>query len=315
MDSNQFCLIFCGLPASGKTTLANALKEIFESSHYLNRLEIVDIDQIRDHLYGTSGIDGCFISDLESKVRRLKKEKIIDLLESGASVIDDDLNYFRSMRREIVEICARLNVYYGIIYFNTPVQICLDNNEKRGSVLPARIIHTVNERFDMPGSRHYRWDEPFYMIDFRSGDIKDIAADIVKTTLELMRFLNDEKRSLEVSVPRHNASHSMNYWNLALIRRDFFSKTAGPRKAKQLLRCASRVPSSPNLILERYEIEARRVISNYVKNGLKLNNVRARKIKIFRKAALKDLRQGKSSIEKKIGELKKYLSTLLEGNN
>ena len=82
----QFLLVLCGLPASGKSALADAIQVEMDSD-----IEIVRTDDWRDDKYYTD-----WKPEREKPVRQAALEKTRSLVSSGKSVIHDDTNYYAS---------------------------------------------------------------------------------------------------------------------------------------------------------------------------------------------------------------------------
>ncbi|MFW9864373.1 MAG: AAA family ATPase, partial [Candidatus Thorarchaeota archaeon] len=92
----RFLLALCGIPSSGKTTLARAIKD-----HLMKeiKVEIVSTDRWRDEEFYSD-----FKPEKERRVRREALEKTRRLVQDGMSVIHDDTNYYASMRHELFAI-------------------------------------------------------------------------------------------------------------------------------------------------------------------------------------------------------------------
>jgi tRNA uridine 5-carbamoylmethylation protein Kti12 len=83
------------------------------------------------------------------------------------AIIVDDLNYLRSMRREIYAL-GRDNYWSTVIlWVNTPVEIALERNKTRShqQVIDEVTICKVAENFESPDKSHFLFDKLWYMID------------------------------------------------------------------------------------------------------------------------------------------------------
>ncbi len=149
----QFLLAICGLPASGKTTLANALWN--RSKDYLD-VQLISTDMWRDE---------AFYSDFqpwkEQKVRERARIETQDFLLIGDSIVHDDTNYYASMRHELYEMARFVGCFFGVIHVTTPLEVALEWNRQRTSNIPDEVIERIDERFDLPGSK-YAWDQPIF---------------------------------------------------------------------------------------------------------------------------------------------------------
>ncbi|MFW9926920.1 MAG: AAA family ATPase, partial [Candidatus Thorarchaeota archaeon] len=107
---NRFILALCGLPASGKSTLADAIKMALNSN-----VEIVRTDDWRNDAYYTD-----WKPEKEKPVREAALAKVERLVSEGKSVIHDDTNYYSSMRHELLKIAIAGRAGFAIIHITTP---------------------------------------------------------------------------------------------------------------------------------------------------------------------------------------------------
>ncbi len=179
----------CGLPASGKSKVANILDEQLCSKGY-SKVKIIDLDEIRDLNYNEE-----FTPEHEEIVRKIALDQTGQYLDDKFIVIVDDINYYNSMRRDFKHLADERKAPYIIIYISTPLEICLQWNEKRENPLNVSIIKKISERFDIPGSK-YEWDKPFTVLN----PLKDgLSEKIAEVTEQLERFLHQtfERKSME----------------------------------------------------------------------------------------------------------------------
>ncbi len=179
---NQFLLALCGLPASGKSSLADAIRLAVRSKG--SEVEIVRTDEWRDDTYYSD-----FVPEKEDEVRRAALARVKTLIGKGKSVIHDDTNYYNSMRHELREIAIDAKCAFGIIHVTTPLEEALKwNRERPGTRIPDYVIQRISERFDRPGAR-YLWDCPLAEVDMSILDLDSIISEIVNTirTLEVIR--------------------------------------------------------------------------------------------------------------------------------
>lgn len=175
MINKNFLLILVGLPASGKTLIANALKKSLESKYENFQVKIVDPDQIRNSF---------FPQIFNPKKEQLVREKSLNEIELGLSkgfiVISDDLNYYTSMRHDLKHIAEQNSSKYYILHVSTPLEKCIKWNKKRGEPIPIEVIHKINEKFDSFNS--YNWDYPLKTIDpSKSDNLEKELEDVIKS--------------------------------------------------------------------------------------------------------------------------------------
>ncbi|MHA1588009.1 MAG: AAA family ATPase [Candidatus Thorarchaeota archaeon] len=179
---NQFLLALCGLPASGKSSLADAIEEAVRSKG--STVEIVRTDEWRDDTYYSD-----FAPEKEGEVRQAALARVETLVGKGKSVIHDDTNYYNSMRHELLEIAIEAKCAFGIVHVTTPIEKALKwNRERPGTRIPEYVIQRISERFDRPGAR-YLWDCPLAEVDMSTADPDSVVDEIVNTlrTLEVIR--------------------------------------------------------------------------------------------------------------------------------
>ena len=105
--------IMCGLPFSGKTTLARALANRCDCVH-------LDLDAIarRKNLFPEEGIN----DEQWGQVFREVYRQVTTLLTSGKSVICDAVNYDRVGRDRLRRIAQRSDSSVYVIYINLSIQ-------------------------------------------------------------------------------------------------------------------------------------------------------------------------------------------------
>ena len=171
----QFILALCGLPASGKSILADAIQSALK-----NRVEIVRTDEWRDEAYYTD-----WKPEKEKPVRQKALARVRNLAAEGKSVIHDDTNYYTSMRHELFELAIENRCGFAIVHVATPVLVALKwNKEREGSRIPDSVIHDIFERFDNPGYR-YLWDAADLEVSLEIQDVGSVVPEIIEILEEL----------------------------------------------------------------------------------------------------------------------------------
>jgi O-phosphoseryl-tRNA(Sec) kinase len=183
---NQFLMVLCGLPASGKTTLALAIKRAVGPD-----VEIVTSDKWRDETYY---ID--WKPEKEGAVRKKSLAQVRERIQQGKSVIHDDTNYYQSMRHELYKIALERKCLFTIIHVTTSVDNAILWNAKREhSEINEDIIRKIADRFDPPGGR-YLWDYPSVEVDMATHVLEKAVTKIVA----LLRSLKTVEDSQPVKV-------------------------------------------------------------------------------------------------------------------
>jgi len=157
----QFIIALCGLPASGKSTLADAIQKALDFD-----VEVVRTDEWRDDAYYKD-----WEPEREGIVRAKALARVKQLVVDGKNVIHDDTNYYTSMRHELFDIALENKCGFFIIHVTTPVATALQwNRERQFTNIPDSVIKEISERFDTPG-RRYLWDNTDLEVDMAIDDI------------------------------------------------------------------------------------------------------------------------------------------------
>ena len=183
MEKNNFLICLAGLPASGKSTFANQLKELLEKRFNNMKVKIIDPDKIRENI-----VPGEFDHNKEQIVRKKNLESVKKELDSGFIVINDDLNYYTSMRHDLKDIAENLGLKYFIIHISTPLEICIKWNEERGKPIPNSVIINISKKFDDFGK--YNWDIPIVSYDLsKLKDLNQYIERLINLFIQKLKIL------------------------------------------------------------------------------------------------------------------------------
>lgn len=196
MKNLRFLIALVGLPASGKSTLANAVKKKMVEKFKINEdhISIIDPDLIRS-IITENGVE--FDYTIEPKIRKKNLEKIRKELEQKKIVISDDLNYYRSMRHDLKLIANNLKIRFFIVHLSTPLKTCLEWNKKRGSIIPDEVIYKIQEKIDK--FDRYNWDFPIYSVDLSiSKNLDEVSNEILNIIEINLNLLEESFQSLKI---------------------------------------------------------------------------------------------------------------------
>lgn len=127
--------ILIGLPGSGKSTLAHQLVTLH--SYY----QLVSTDQIREHLYGKSSIQGDWAT-IEHHVL----SQIQQAIQSQKTVIYDATNYNRRYRIDLLKKLFKLSSIQWVgLYLKTPIEQCKVRNQQRDRRVSEGVIEMMDE--------------------------------------------------------------------------------------------------------------------------------------------------------------------------
>ena len=182
----NYLLCLVGFPASGKSTFARKFKEIIEQKIEDVRVKIIDPDLIRESI-----TRGEFDHEKEKIVRKKNLKLIKKALSNGNIVISDDLNYYSSMRHDLMEVAENMKRRFFIIHIATPLEVCLKWNEKRGKKIPDEVIQNVSNKFD--DFNRYGWDKPMDIVDL--SDVSNISDKIEQVITTISIKMNEDNFS------------------------------------------------------------------------------------------------------------------------
>lgn len=167
----RFLLVLCGLPASGKTTLAEQIRKSLKPR---SKVEIVSTDQWRDRDYYER-----FTPEKEHAVRRTALETTMNILSRGTSVIHDDTNYYSSMRHELYAIAKESQCAFAVVHVCTPLEVVLRWNQSRANPIPEKVILKIARNFELPGTK-YEWDRAVAVVDLSRTTAEEAALEVAK---------------------------------------------------------------------------------------------------------------------------------------
>ncbi|MFW9881176.1 MAG: AAA family ATPase [Candidatus Thorarchaeota archaeon] len=198
MEKKNFLICLTGLPASGKSTFANRLKELLEERLNEFKVKIIDPDKIREKL-----VPGEFDHSKEQKVRNKNLELVKKALELGFIVISDDLNYFTSMRHELKNIAEKIGLKYFIIHISTPIETCIKWNEKRSKPIPNIVISNIYKKFD--DFSKYKWDIPLATYDLsKLKDLDQPIEKLIDIIIQNLKILKERREIIEITAQFSN---------------------------------------------------------------------------------------------------------------
>lgn len=183
-----FLVVLCGIPCSGKSTLAKEVADVLEKKFDYST-SVVTSDTFRRMI---PTYQYRFEPELEQFVREATYETIRAGLKHGLLVISDDINYYASIRRHLVRMAEQCKADYAIIYVNTPLEVAMDWNKKRGGPIPNSLIEEIYYKLDEPG-KEYKWDKPFMILDPSKSKLEELT-ETVATRIH-------EKASIEKVLP------------------------------------------------------------------------------------------------------------------
>ena len=140
-------IIVCGLPGTGKTTLAKALSERFSAVH-------LSSDRIRKEMMASP----TYNPDEKARVYEELVMRVAGLLEAGENVIADATFYRRSLRGKLVEAAEKAGTKAHFVLCQLDEAEVLDRmsagGERGGSDADFSIYLRIKDEFEPLKAKH-----------------------------------------------------------------------------------------------------------------------------------------------------------------
>lgn len=164
-------ILMCGIPASGKSTLA------YNLSLHLDKAPIVSMDSIREEWFGTRK---CQNKGWEVYSQSL--DDVIWYFSTYDIVIYDATNRTKKARKQIVEdIQTYIDCDVYCIFMIVPLEVALDRNANRDESIqvPPAVIHRMFDTLEPPTEKEKYFEKIFNVIPKTLDNSKDIWYNIV----------------------------------------------------------------------------------------------------------------------------------------
>lgn len=192
----MFFLCLVGISGSGKTTYAHYMKNTF-----LEPVEIVSSDSIREELYGNESIQGD-----ANKVFRIMLARTKQYLGEGKSVIYDATNLSDRRRMNLLKELKKYDCAKLCHVLIVDPRECSKNQKLRSRVVSNEVIYRQVQQFRPPHLSE-GWD----------GITMDVYAPVKEE--EYLTYFIEKARDFD----QHNPHHSLNL-NDHLLRASNFAR-------------------------------------------------------------------------------------------
>lgn len=136
--------IFCGIPASGKSTLSRQLAE-----------------QHNAKLHCYDNLPNAHNPRQKDAVHTQMWTSIVEDLQNGHNVVCDDLHTTKEWRENTLKALTDVDCRKILVVMTTPLEECLKRNANREARLPDFVLYDLNEKFELP-TLDEGWDDIWY---------------------------------------------------------------------------------------------------------------------------------------------------------
>ncbi|XP_071071741.1 L-seryl-tRNA(Sec) kinase isoform X2 [Dasypus novemcinctus] len=101
-------------------------------------------------------------------------------------LILDDNFYYQSMRYEVYQLARKYSLGFCQLFFDCPLETCLQRNGQRSRALPAEIIHLMGRKIEKPNPEKNAWEHNSLSIQSPEGssEVRLEVTDLLFTALE-----------------------------------------------------------------------------------------------------------------------------------
>ena len=162
----RILIMMCGIPASGKSTLA------YNLSLQLDKAPIVSMDGIREEWFGTRKCQ-----DKGWEVYSQSLDDVIWYFSTYDIVIYDATNRSKKARKQIVEdIQTYIDCDIYCVFMNTPLEVALERNANRDESIqvPPAVIHRMSATLEPPTEEEKYFEKIFNVMPKTLDNSKDM---------------------------------------------------------------------------------------------------------------------------------------------
>ncbi len=131
MPPGGFLIVLCGLPASGKTTIAQLLAK------GMDHVQVVSSDYLR-----SAGESGRIWDRMAQEVR--------DGLSAGKTMVVDATNFSNAHRNRYISLSREMGLPHFVAYLQARIPTLLQRNRNRSERIPTAAIARLARLFEIP---------------------------------------------------------------------------------------------------------------------------------------------------------------------
>lgn len=129
-------IVFCGIPASGKTTLSKQVAEEYKANRY--------------------SFDEMHCLQHKELIPYIKQ-----FLKNGNNVVVDSTYTLKRARTDLLEAVKDIECRKTLIFMNTPLDECIRRNKQRKHPVSQHLVEAISSSMQPP-SIDEGWDEILY---------------------------------------------------------------------------------------------------------------------------------------------------------
>ena len=163
-------ILFCGLPASGKSSWAKILEDHFQRCKKRTVVHL-EYDAFEDRIFSQMCEHEEERRDAWNQARQEAAKELESILQNRYQdstlppllILMDDNFHLRGMRKQIHRLLLNHRpICFGIIWTNIPIEICLERNRLRDRKIPKHVIEKMQSTFEPPRAA---WEDYTITID------------------------------------------------------------------------------------------------------------------------------------------------------
>ncbi len=200
-------ILFGGLPASGKSTLARSLiKEFGNEAIHLEYDELEDaivllqINQERRDAWNQAR--KLAMNKLEFHLIQAKSNE-----ESPSILLMDDNFHLRGMRKQIHRLLLNYKpINFGIIWMQTPIHVCLERNRQRERIIPSHVFEKMKKAMEPPRTA---WEDyAIHVHEYTPFETVKAFVDSCPAIVDIPETVSEEQQHADREQTLKSSSHN-----------------------------------------------------------------------------------------------------------
>lgn len=195
-------VVISGFPSSGKSTLANRLREYFTKEKSINTFVVSENDckYKRNEVFSDVQKEKEVRADVKSDVQRLLNKNDVIILDSG--------NYIKGYRYELYCLAKSSKTTHCVLHCDVNAETAWSWNcdKAREDAFDRRIFDELIQRYEEPDSRN-RWDSPLFTLQAR----EEVPLAEIHALLYEKKALRPNKSTQQVPIASTNFVYELDH--------------------------------------------------------------------------------------------------------